>query len=209
MPVKIFAVSTRQSGSWPPKQRLWNHFSSSMRAARPPFLIRGQWHHARTVTGAMPKSQGKKGGKKANARMFRQDLVHGKGKMNGKPESAGASAAAENGRYVDEVLEQSSAYYEQKDTIEAKLGPVLSNDEFERDYFQMPDESKIISGTSIFDPVLCELAYRWFCPIGGLVFDPLAGGSVRGIVAAKLNRRYISVDLSERQLSRKNVFERI
>ena len=36
--------------------------------------------------------------------------------------------------------------------------------------------------TSIFDPVLCELAYRWFCPSGGKIIDPFAGGSVRGIV---------------------------
>jgi hypothetical protein len=27
--------------------------------------------------------------------------------------------------------------------------------------------------------VLCELAYRWFCPPGGLVLNPFAGGSVR------------------------------
>jgi len=57
------------------------------------------------------------------------------------------------------------------------------------------------TGTSIFDPVLCELAYRWFCPPGGLVLDPFAGGSVRGIVAAKCGRRYIGVDLSERQVA--------
>jgi hypothetical protein len=56
------------------------------------------------------------------------------------------------------------------------------------------------AGTSIFDPVLCELAYRWFCPPGGLVLDPFAGGSVRGIIAALLGRRYIGVDLSARQL---------
>jgi hypothetical protein len=55
------------------------------------------------------------------------------------------------------------------------------------------------TGTSIFDPVLCELAYRWFCPPGGQVLDPFAGGSVRGIVASKCGRRYIGVDLSERQ----------
>ena len=41
------------------------------------------------------------------------------------------------------------------------------------------------SGTSIFDPVLCELAYRWFCPPGGTVLDPFAGGSVRGIVSSR------------------------
>ena len=56
------------------------------------------------------------------------------------------------------------------------------------------------TGTSIFDPVLCELAYRWFCPPGGLVLDPFAGGSVRGIVAAKLGRWYVGVDLSVRQI---------
>ena len=56
-------------------------------------------------------------------------------------------------------------------------------------------------GTSIFDPVLCEIAYRWFCPVGGMVVDPFAGGSVRGIVAAKLGRKYIGVDLSERQIA--------
>jgi DNA modification methylase len=57
------------------------------------------------------------------------------------------------------------------------------------------------SGTSIFDPVICELAYRWFCPPGGLILDPFAGGSVRGIVASKLGRAYVGVDLSERQIA--------
>lgn len=58
-----------------------------------------------------------------------------------------------------------------------------------------------ISGTSIFDPVLCELAYRWFCPPGGLVLDPFAGGSVRGIVASRLGRRYLGIDLRPEQLA--------
>lgn len=56
------------------------------------------------------------------------------------------------------------------------------------------------TGTSIFDPVLTELAYRWFCPPGGLVLDPFAGGSVRGVVASKLGRQYLGVDLSARQI---------
>ena len=55
-------------------------------------------------------------------------------------------------------------------------------------------------GTSVFDPVLCELAYRWFSPDGGLVADPFAGGSVRGIVAAALGRRYVGTDLSLQQM---------
>lgn len=56
------------------------------------------------------------------------------------------------------------------------------------------------SGTSIFDPVLCELAYRWWCPAGGHVLDPFAGGSVRGIVAAMLGCQYTGIDLSARQI---------
>lgn len=55
------------------------------------------------------------------------------------------------------------------------------------------------TGTSIFDPVLCELAYTWFCPPAGRVLDPFAGGSVRGIVAALLGHRYTGVDLRPEQ----------
>jgi hypothetical protein len=57
------------------------------------------------------------------------------------------------------------------------------------------------SGTSIFDPVLCELAYTWFSPPGGTVLDPFAGGSVRGIVAARLGRAYTGIDLRPEQVA--------
>ena len=55
--------------------------------------------------------------------------------------------------------------------------------------------------TSIFDPVLCELAYTWFAPVGGVVLDPFAGGSVRGIVASKLKRQYIGHELRQEQVT--------
>ena len=57
------------------------------------------------------------------------------------------------------------------------------------------------TGTSIFDPVLCELAYRWFCPPGGSILDPFAGGSVRGIVASHLGRAYTGIDLRAEQIA--------
>lgn len=60
------------------------------------------------------------------------------------------------------------------------------------------------SGTmrpSIFDPVLCELAYRWWCPPTGVIVDPFAGGSVRGIVAGVLGRTYVGVDLNAEQVA--------
>lgn len=55
-------------------------------------------------------------------------------------------------------------------------------------------------GTSVFDPVLCELAYRWFCAPGGQVVDPFAGGSVRGIVAAQIGLNYWGCDLRSEQV---------
>lgn len=57
------------------------------------------------------------------------------------------------------------------------------------------------SGTSIFDPVLCELVYTWFCPAGGQVVDPFCGGSVRGVVASLLGYRYWGCDLRAEQIA--------
>lgn len=57
------------------------------------------------------------------------------------------------------------------------------------------------SDTSIFDPVMCEIAYTWFCPPKGLVLDPFAGGSVRGVVASKLGRQYIGHELRQEQVN--------
>jgi hypothetical protein len=57
------------------------------------------------------------------------------------------------------------------------------------------------AGTSIFDPVLCEIAYRWFCPPTGTVLDPFAGGSVRGIVASRLGRKYVGIELRPEQIA--------
>lgn len=57
-----------------------------------------------------------------------------------------------------------------------------------------------LTATSIFDPVLCEIVYNWYSPPGGIVYDPFAGGSVRGITAEMLGRHYIGIDLSERQI---------
>lgn len=54
--------------------------------------------------------------------------------------------------------------------------------------------------TSTFDPVLCELAYGWWCKPGGIVLDPFAGGSVRGIVASILDRKYYGIELRKIQV---------
>ena len=62
------------------------------------------------------------------------------------------------------------------------------------------NEKTEIKGTSIFDPVLCELAYKWFNVPNGKIIDCFAGGSVRGIVAAKLGYEYLGNDLRIEQI---------
>ena len=57
-----------------------------------------------------------------------------------------------------------------------------------------------LTGTSVFDPVLCEIVYKWFNVHEGRIYDPFAGGSVRGIVASKLGYPYMGIDLRQEQV---------
>lgn len=67
--------------------------------------------------------------------------------------------------------------------------------------YNMSPSGDLTKGTtSIFDPVLCELSYRWFSAPGDRVLDPFAGGSVRGIVASWLARHYTGIDIRREQI---------
>jgi hypothetical protein len=90
-------------------------------------------------------------------------------------------------------------FYNQKTAKEKELGRDLTAAEFLADYFVIPGGA-LASGTSVFDPVLCELSYAWFSPVGGTVLDPFAGGSVRGVVASKMGRQYIGHELRQEQV---------
>lgn len=59
---------------------------------------------------------------------------------------------------------------------------------------------KAMPEVSIFDPALCEVIYSWFCPEGGRILDPFAGGSVRGIVANYLGYKYTGIDIRWEQI---------
>lgn len=54
--------------------------------------------------------------------------------------------------------------------------------------------------TSIFDPALTELLYKWYVPENGTILDPFAGGSVRGIVANYLGFKYTGIDIRQEQI---------
>jgi DNA modification methylase len=68
------------------------------------------------------------------------------------------------------------------------------------DEYRRPTTPTSGAGTSMFDPVLAELCSRWFCPVGGQIVDPFAGGSVRGIVAGLLGFKYCGIDLRAEQV---------
>jgi len=118
------------------------------------------------------------------------------------------------------VLDARQGYWQKRKSawislgIESELGrvPVVNDTSGQKPQkyaFQPPngkydypvDQLQKSSGTSIFDPVICELAYTWFCPVDGHILDPFAGGSVRGIVASKLGRRYTGIDLRAEQIA--------
>lgn len=71
------------------------------------------------------------------------------------------------------------------------------------DYYRVKEgtrETTDEQSTSIFDPTLTELMYHWFCPEKGLILDPFAGGSVRGIVANYLGYNYTGIELRPEQV---------
>lgn len=55
--------------------------------------------------------------------------------------------------------------------------------------------------TSVFDPVLCEIVYTWFCTSKGSILDPFAGESTKGIVAACLGYDYWGIELRPEQVA--------
>lgn len=59
---------------------------------------------------------------------------------------------------------------------------------------------KDMPAISIFDPALCEVIYKWFCPDGGSILDPFAGGAVRGIVANFMGYHYTGIDIRQEQI---------
>jgi hypothetical protein len=95
-------------------------------------------------------------------------------------------------------------FYQLKRAKEKELGITLSTTEFRVEHYT-PEDSRLYSKesgrTSVMDPVLCELAYRWFCPQEGHVINPTAGESVYGIVAGYLGYTYEGVELRPEQIA--------
>ena len=89
--------------------------------------------------------------------------------------------------------EMLSDHYRRK-TVLAKLDPEAEEEGFPDWYTGRR------TGISIFDPVLTELCYRWWCPAGGHILDPFAGGATRGVVATILGYKYTGVEIRQEQV---------
>lgn len=136
---------------------------------------------------------------KGPARTFGQDLMRGEHVVGAEPTSQ-QPAPQNGGVLMPSHTSGDPSFYAKKRAKEAELGRELTTEEFLADHYAASG-APTASGTSIFDPVLCEIAYRWFCPLGGMVLDPFAGGSVRGIVAARLGRPYVGIELRAEQVA--------
>ena len=103
------------------------------------------------------------------------------------------------------VFRANSGYWQERKKGWLSLGIQSEKGRDDRMLENMAKLSKKAAGSnlpaeSIFDPVLCEIMYRWFCPSGGQILDPFAGGSVRGITAGCLDYQYTGIDLRQEQI---------
>jgi len=92
-----------------------------------------------------------------------------------------------------------STFYDKKAKVEQKLGHEISTGAFIRDHYVKSPTYKPLSA---FDPVLCEVIYRWFCPSSGSVLDPFAGGCTRGTIAACYELQYTGIELLKKQIQK-------
>jgi hypothetical protein len=142
------------------------------------------------VTGNDVQIKSYPGQERLQAMMKEKDIVPGGGGPNSVRRRAAGNvsniygpAAATNGVLPEDQQRALGAY-------SAPNGSVVARGE----------GTSSLAGTSIFDPVLCELSYRWYCPIGGSILDPFAGGATRGIVAAYFGYKYTGVEIREGQV---------
>ena len=61
-----------------------------------------------------------------------------------------------------------------------------------------------VNSVSVLDGALAELMIRWFCPDAGSCFDPFAGDTVFGFVAAQLGHKFTGIELRQAQVDINN-----
>jgi 16S rRNA G966 N2-methylase RsmD len=67
-------------------------------------------------------------------------------------------------------------------------------------------KDQFTGGSSIFDPVLAELMYAWFCPKGGKTLDIYMGESTKAFVACMKGLHYYGVEIRKEQIDENQAF---
>lgn len=110
------------------------------------------------------------------------------GKKRHATRAPGAGNTGGKGAYIG----ADGKHYDPKYADKTMSGNICSDD-YDR-------SSQSVTGASVFDPVLVELVYRWFAPVGGLVFDPFGGESTKGLIASYLGYEYCGVEIRPEQV---------
>ena len=98
------------------------------------------------------------------------------------------------------VLDARQGYWQERKRAWLALGIKGEEGREEQSNSTFGFEQSKLPHTSVCDPVLCEIVYRWFAPRRARILDPFAGGSTRGIVAAHLGHCYTGVELRHEQV---------
>lgn len=172
-----FSVLNAREGQWQERKRAWLSLGIKSEVGRGENLLK------MSDTCLEPDPEKRAAMQAARAQSFGQKFV-----LGAQPTHGG------NGKRWEGQKESAT------ETASLKVGLALSTttDPYRRAGEEV--EGAGATGTSIFDPVLTELCYRWFCPPGGQIVDPFAGGSVRGLVAGLLGFRYHGIDLRPEQV---------
>lgn len=185
-----FTVLDARQGIWQDRKRAWLALGIQSEVGRGENLL----NMSDTVLEPDPVKRAemiKQREKKNKTSAFGQEFILGaQPGVDGKPGGQGklAPGGGGGGAWIGGPKTASSDKYGREGEADVVL-----------DENGQPLASK--TGTSIFDPVLTELIYSWFVPPAGLILDPFAGGSVRGIVAAKLKRIYVGIELRAEQIA--------
>ena len=200
--VPPFTVLDQRAGAWQERKRRWLSLGIQSEVGRGSTAAEG-------ISGVGPTGERwrenpdqyrQQAGKKRSLGAVQTNLDGEDAERHGRPDTRARSYKGQES--LDSIRQASSPHSSRRiaATSQRTLGQGLQA-------HRNPDTGELIytettsAGVSIFDPVLTELAYRWFCPPGGHVLDPFAGGSVRGIIAAALGRTYTGIELRPEQVA--------
>lgn len=138
---------------------------------------------------------------KANGNTFRPGLLAASKELKGKQAGNWLTGAALADR--DFYRHKEGTRIKQSANLRAGAGAAFNTTI--GPYDGRGDGAAADTGTSIFDPVLCELMYKWFAPPGGHILDPFAGEATKGIVAAYLGYKYTGIELRPEQVAVNNM----